>query len=406
MARNAAVIPGGARVTDHISLGVLTSRIPTVAIHRVLNKTGRQSQRERKLPMHVTVYYVVALALYMEASYNEVMRVLLEGLEWMGLPVKDHRTVAKSAISQARTRLGVEPVQRLYEELAQPIATEQTRGAWYAGRRIVSLDGSTLDVADTPENDAAFGRPRASRGKSGFPQICFVSLVENGTHVLYGARWGSYDTSEIALAREVLKELRPGVLCIADRHYFGYGLWKQACATGADLIWRVKKNLILPCIRRLEDGSYISRIYPSPRRRARDEDGIDVRVVEYRLEGTEKEEEVYRLVTTLLDPDEAPAAEIAALYHERWEIENAFDELKTHLRGRNIVLRSRTPELVKQEFYGFLLAHYAVRGLMHEAALKADVDPDELSFVHSVRVVKRKLPRFVSLPPCGTKRAS
>lgn len=400
MARTVAEIPGGARLTDYISLGALSEKIPDSEVRRVLAETGRESQRQRKLPMHVMVYYVVALALYMEVSYGEVLRCLLEGLQWLGLPVKPLRTTAKSAISQARTRLGVEPMKQLYEELVGPIATSETRGAWYGQWRLVSLDGTTLDVPDLPRNEAAFGRPGSARGKSGFPQLRFLSLVECGTHVLFGARQGPYAMSETALARPVIEHgLTSGMLCLADRNFFGYELWKRAASTEADLLWRIKKNLVFACIERLPDGSYLSKTYPSPRHRERDEQGIRVRVIEYRLEGIEDSEPLYRLLTTILDPERAPACELAALYHERWEIETALDELKIHLRGPRIVLRSRTPELVAQEFYGLLLAHYAVRGIMHEAALGGDVDPDTVSFVHAVRVVRRKLPRFAAFPP-------
>lgn len=402
MARTVAEIPGGARVTDFISLGVVSERIPRSEVQRVLRETGRESERRRKLPMHVMVYYVVALALYMEVSYGEVLRCLLEGLEWLGLPVKSIRTVQKSSISRARARLGVEPVEQLYRELVAPIATSETRGAWYRQWRLVSLDGTTLDVADVPKNEARFGRPTASRGKSAFPQLRFVALLECGTHVLFSARQGPYETSETSLAHEVLDGgLSPEMLCLADRYYFGYKLWKAASATGADLAWRIKKNLIFPCVERLSDGSYLSKVYPSTQDRKHDRNGIPVRVIEYRLEGVEDSEPLYRLVTTILDPTEAPADELATLYHERWEIENAFDEFKIHLRGPRIVLRSRLPDLVVQEFYGLLLAHYAVRGLMHEAALRAELDPDTLSFVHAVRVVRRKLPRFAAFPPSG-----
>lgn len=405
MARTAAEIPGGARVTDYISLGALSEKIPRAEVRRVLEETGRESERRRKLPMHVMVYYVVALALFMEVSYGEVLRCLLEGLEWLGLPVKSIRTVQKSSISRARTRLGVEPLQQLYEELVGPVATPATRGAFYGAHRLVSLDGTTLDVADVPRNEAAFGRPGSSRGKSAFPQLRFVSLVECGTHVLFSARHGPYDTSETELAGEVITGgLAAGMLCLADRHFFGYELWKQATSTGADLLWRIKKNHVFPCVERLPDGSYLSKAYPSPRDRKKDREGLPVRVIEYRLEGVEDAEPLYRLITTLTDPEAAPAAELAALYHERWEIENAFDELKIHLRGARVVLRSRRPDLVSQEFYGLLLAHYAVRGLMHEAALGADLDPDEVSFTHSVRVVRRKLPQYSAFPPSRKKR--
>jgi hypothetical protein len=370
-------------------------------VHEVLREEGRESQRQRKLPAHVVVYYVIALALYMGVAYGEVLRCLVEGLGWLGLPVQRIRAAGPSGISQARSRVGVEPLRRLYEELVEPVAVERTRGAWYRRWRLVSLDGSTLDVADEKVNDEAFGRPGASRGASGYPQLRFVSLLECGTHVLFGAQDGPYGTSEIELARSVLARLRPGMLCLADRSFFSFALWSQAADTGADLLWRMKVNAVLPCEERLEDGSYLSTIYPSAKDRRRDQRGRIVRVIEYSLEGVENPEPLYRVLTTLLDPAAAPAQELAALYHERWEIETAFDELKTHLRGRGIVLRSKTPELVRQEFYGLLLAHYALRGIMHEAALHADLDPDELSFVHTVRVVKRKILTAGSFPPSG-----
>jgi hypothetical protein len=405
MARTVAEIPGGARVTDFITLGVLTEKIPVEHVERVLEETGRESQRQRKLPMRVMVYYVIALALYMQVSYGEVLRCLLEGLEWLGLPVKSIRTVQMSSISRARTRLGVEPLKRLYEELVVPVATEKTRGAWYRGRRLVTIDGSTLDVADTRENEKAFGRPGASRGSAGFPKIRLVSLVENGTHVLFGTQHGPYKgSSEKALAAETLKSLSEGMLCLGDRNFFGFKLWEQAVGTGADQLWRIPEPNVLPVTEALPDGTCLSKVYLSPEHRKRDRGGIVVRVIEYQLEGVAKSgggAEVYRLITTLLDPTQAPAEELAALYHERWEIENAFDELKTHLRGNHIVLRSKTPELVAQELYGLLLAHSAVRGLMHEAALGADIDPDTVSFVHAVRVIRRKLPRYVAFPPSG-----
>jgi Transposase DDE domain len=291
---------------------------------------------------------------------------------------------------------------RLYEEVVKPLAVEATRGAWYRSWRLVSLDGSTLSVADEKENAAAFGRPSGSRGEGAYPQLRFVSLVENGTHVLFGTCLGGYASSEIALAEKVIAGLRKGMLCLADRGFFSYPLWNRAHATGADLLWRVKKDLRLAVEQPLADGSYLSRIYPSARARRLQIEGVVLRVIEYRLEGVADAEPAYRLVTTLLDPA-VPAPELAALYHERWEIEGAFDELKTHLRGAKMVLRSKTPDLVRQEFYGLLLAHFAIRGLMHEAALKAGEDPDRVSFVHTVRVIRRKLPLYGAIPPSATE---
>jgi hypothetical protein len=399
MARTLAELPPGSRITDYISLGVLTKAIPMERIQSVLQETGKASQRQRDLPAHVVVYYVMALALYMQSSYREVLRCLLEGIQWLTDPTAALKVAGKSGISQARTRLGSEPVRQLHDAIVGPIAVASTRGAWYRGWRLVSIDGSTMDVADEQRNQRAFGRPAASRGQSAYPQVRLVSLVEGGTHVLFGNRVAGVATGEITLARQVISGLQKGMLCLADRNFYGFKLWSEAAATGADLLWRVKTNLRLPCEQRLADGSYLSRVYGSKRDFRRRQNGVVVRVIEYQLEGVAEAEPLYRLITTILDPDQAPAAELAALYHERWEIETALDELKTHLRGARIVLRSKTPELVQQEFYGLMMAHYAIRGLMHEAALKADVDPDTLSYLHAVRVVRRKLPSFVSIPP-------
>ena len=402
MAGVAAGLPAGVRLSDHISLGVIARAVPPERVRQVLAETDKTSERERDLPAQVMVYYAIALSLYMSASTREVLRCLLEGLRWLW-GAEAVRVAGKSGISQARSRLGEAPLRRLYEVLAQPIATPASKGAWVRDWRLVSLDGSCLDVADTAANGADFGRPGASRGESAFPQLRFVALVENGTHVLFGARLGGFGEGETTLAHAALPALRPGMLCLADRQFFGHALWQEAAATGADLLWRVKGNARLPREAVLADGSYLTTIYPSKDRRYRTK-GVRVRAIEYRLEGVADAEPLYRLVTTILDPARAPAAELAALYHERWEIEGALAELKTHLRGARVVLRSKTPELVRQEFWGLLLAHFAVRGLMHEAALRADEDPDRLSFLHAVRVVRRKLPLFAALSPSGQTR--
>jgi hypothetical protein len=398
MARAAAGLPAGIRVSDHISLGVIAGTFPLGEVREVLAETGRASERERDLPAHVMVYYAIALALHTTSGTREVLRCLLEGLRWLW-GAEAVRVAGKSGISQARSRLGEAPLRRMYEQVVRPIATPATKGAWYRRWQLVSLDGSCLDLADTEENCRAFGRPEASRGESAFPQLRFVALVENGTHVLFGACLGGFAQGETTLAHDVLTALRPGLLCLADRQFFGHALWQAAAATGAELLWRVKRNLRLPRETRLADGSYLTTIYPSQKDRRHRTRGVQVRVVEYRLEGLADAEPLYRLVTTILDPAQAPAVDLAALYHERWEIEGALAELKTHLRGARVVLRSKTPELVRQEFWGLLLAHFAVRGLMHEAALRADEDPDRLSFLHAVRVVRRKLPVFAALPP-------
>jgi hypothetical protein len=399
MARTVARLPAGPRITDYISLGVVAKTFPLSKVHAALEATNRASIRQRDLPAHVVIYYVIALCLYMHSSYREVLRCLLEGVQWLLDPSKPLKVTGKSGISQARSRLGWEPMRHLHDEIVGPIAVATTRGAWFGRWRLVSLDGSTLDIADETANAAAFGRPGASRGSSAYPQIRFVALVENGTHVLFASQMADYATGEITLAKAVLPRLAPGMLCLADRQFFGFELWNLARNTGADLAWRIKKNMRLAKERSLPDGSYLSRIYPSERDWRHKTNGVTVRVIDYQLEGVADAEPIYRLVTTILEPDKAGAAELAALYHERWEIETALDELKTHLRGARIVLRSRTPDLVRQEFYGLMMAHFAIRNLMHDAALKAGEDPDRLSFLHAVRVIRRRLPAAVAISP-------
>jgi hypothetical protein len=404
MARTVAGLPAGSRISDYISLGVVAKFFPREKVEEVLKQTERASIRERDLPAHVVVYYVIALAFYMRSSSREVLRCLLEGVQWLIEPSATVKVAGKSGISQARSRLGSAPMQALYNAVVQPLATAESKGAWYRHWRVVSLDGSTLDVADTEENEQAFGRSSGQRGQSAFPQIRFVSLLENGTRVLWAARMGKYKTDEITLAKEVIPALRKDMLCLADRYFFGHQLWRTASDTGAALLWRVRKNIRLDVDQRLADGSYLSHIYPSSFHRNYQHDAIVVRVIDYCLNQVVDAEPNYRLITTILDPKQAPAEELAALYHERWEIETALAELKTHLRGSQIVLRSKTPDLVQQEFYGLLMAHFAVRGLMHEAALYAKEDPDRLSFLHSVHVIRRSLPRMAGFSPSKENR--
>jgi len=404
MARTLARLTDGSRITDYISLGVVAKVFPRPLVEDILGRTGKASERQRDLPAHVAMYYVIALALFMEASYAEVLRCLLEGLQWLKGVQVEPRVPARSSISQARIRLGWEPVRQLHDEVVRPIAAAGTRGAWFHHWRIVSLDGSTLDVPDEAGNRAAFGKQACARGTSAFPTIRFLSLVENGTHVLFGTRMGPYAMGELSLAEEVLPQLKPGMLCLADRGFYSFHTWNLARGTGAELVWRVKKNMVLPREKDLPDGSYLSRVYESQADQKKKCNGVVIRVVDYILKDHPEMEPIYRLISTILDPDQAPALEVAALYHERWEIETAFDELKTHLRGHRTTLRSKTPDLIQQEFYGMLMAHFAIRGLMHEAALKEDVDPDRLSFIHAVRIVRRKMAHYAALPPSGLAR--
>src|ERR1039458_3234423 len=246
MARTLGSLPTGSRITDYITLGVVSRAISREKIDSILTQTEKTSIRQRELPAHLVVYYVIALALYMQSSYREALCCLLEGVQWLRDPSAGVRVAGKSGISQARTRLSWEPVQQLHDELVKPIAVRSTRGAWYRTWRLVSVDGSTFDVADEKVNEDAFSRPGASRGASAYPQIRFVSLVENGTHVLFGSRMGGYQTGEITLAKAVLASLNKGMLCMADRNFFGFELWKLARGTGADLLWRMKRTCAWP----------------------------------------------------------------------------------------------------------------------------------------------------------------
>jgi hypothetical protein len=377
-------------------MGVLAKALPRRQIDAVLGATGTASRRERKLPAHVVVYYIVALGLYLRTSCAEVLAELLEGLRYVTGRRVVEMVASRGGITRARSRLGPAPLRALFAAVVRPVAVQRgahrTRGAWYRRWRLVAVDGSTLEVPDTSANLAAFGRPRAARGQSAYPQLRFVGLVEGGTHLVFAAEWGAYPTSEGKLAEQLWPRLRANMLCLADRGFLNYAHWQQARASGAALVWRLKQRWTFPRLAELPDGSYLSRLYPTAADRHHDRHGVPVRVIEYQLRGVADAEPVYRLVTSILDPTTAPAAELAALYPHRWEIELTLGEVKTHLRGgRGVTLRSKTPALVEQEFYGLLLAHYAVRLLMHEAARQADESPHRLSFTHAVHIVRRKL---------------
>lgn len=398
------------RLADLMNIGVLTTQFPMDQVRAILEQTGRGSKRVRELPAHTLVYYIIALGLFRPVATQEVLRVLQEGLkeitpapERKG-PRKKVKTAGAPAISQARKRLGVEPMKQLYDQVVQPVAAKKTEGAFYRKWHVVAMDGFTLEVPDTEANRGAFSRPESpSGGESAYPRIRGVGLVEVGTHVLFGAALGSYAVGEITLAREVVPRLRKGMLCLADRYFPGYPLWKQATQTGAELVWRVRGKIRFDAEQRLPDGSWISRFQPNREKGKPLGEPIPVRVIEYRIKG---KEETIRIITSILDWRAAPADELAKLYHERWEFETALDEFKTHLRGARTVLRSQTPELVKQEVYGILLAHFALRGLMHQAAVRGGRDPDRVSFTHTVNVVRRTLPRFADISPSGLEMPS
>jgi Insertion element 4 transposase N-terminal/Transposase DDE domain len=401
--------PSDERLSDRIAIGVLTATFPPGLVDRVVDATGRRERRQRLLPARVVVYFVLAMCVFSQIGYEEVARLLTHGLAWARRWRGAWQVPTTGSLTRARARLGAEPLAALFGQTAGPLATPATPGAWYRGWRLVVVDGTTLDVADTPANQQAFGRPQTHRGEqSAYPQVRVVGVAECGTHALLDATMGPLANGETTLAAGLLGEggaLQAGMLLLADRPVAGAELWRRAAATGAQLLWRTRSNAVLPVLEALADGSYLSQITAATDRRHGVAPTV-VRVVEYRLNdpGRPKaKEQVYRLLTTILDPNAAPAAELAALYHERWEVEGLLDELKTHQRGPGVVLRSKTPEMVAQEVWAMLLVHRAIRTLMHQAALDGGngqaLDPDRLSFARSLRVVRRQVTGQAAFSP-------
>ncbi|AMM22604.1 transposase (plasmid) [Frondihabitans sp. PAMC 28766] len=382
----------GRRLSDLVSVGLLTRVFPADVVDEVIAVAGRTERRSRSLPARVMAYFSIGMALHSEGSYEDVFAELTDGLSWASGWSESWLAPSKSAILQARARLGFEPVRGLFARVAVPLAVPETPGSWLAGRRLVAIDGTVLDLADTSANAEHFGRPVSSRGeRAAFPQARQVAVAECGTHAILDAEIGPCTTSEIALSRELVGRLKPGVLVLADRGFYGFQLWQQAAATGADLLWRVKTNLRPRHLETLNDGSWLAQIIPTSGTARKKTPPLQVRVIDYTIEDGRENPESYRLLTTILDPDEAPAEQLAAVYSERWEIESTFDELKTHQRGPRGVLRSKSPDLVLQEIWGHLCCHYAIRTLMVDAAAHAGRDPDRVSFVAALRIARRSL---------------
>lgn len=356
------------------------------------------------------VYFAIGMGLYSEGSYEDVLAQLTDGLSWASGWAREYRLPSKSAIFQARRRLGSRPVADLFARVAAPLARPDTPGSWLAGRRLVAVDGTCLDVADTAANEEHFGRPGVNKGEqAAFPMARVLALAECGTHAIFAATVGTYAQSEAALARQLLPDaLEPGMLLMADRGFFSYALWRTAAGTGADLLWRVRTDKSAPKpthLQDLADGSWLAHLRQTHSAAARREEPLVVRVIDYTVDdgrhntGEAGQPVVYRLFTTLLDPDVAPAADLALAYAHRWEIESAFDELKTHQRGPRVVLRSKSPDLVEQEIWGHLCCHYAIRSLMTQAAEHAGHDPDRVSFTAALRIVRQTIAQHGAFPP-------
>jgi Insertion element 4 transposase N-terminal/Transposase DDE domain len=379
------------RLSDLVSVGVLTRTFPSGLVDEVIGEAGRTEQRHRSLPARVMAYFSIGMALHSEGSYADVLALLTDGLSWASGDEVPVRLPSKSAIFQARARLGFEPVAALFARVAAPLATPATPGAWLAGRRLVAIDGTCLDVADTAENASWFGRPGVSKGEqAAFPQARVVAIAECGTHAMFDAVVGPYSTAENTLAAELIDRLGPGMLLLADRGFCGFPLWQRAVTTGADLLWRAKPNMKPRYVETLSDGSWLAELRPSGNA-GRNAEPLIIRVIDYEIDDGRPSDSTYRLLTTIVDPDEAPAVDLAVAYAQRWEIEAAFDELKTHQRGPRMVLRSKSPALVLQEIWGHLCCHYAIRTLMWEAADSVGVDPDRVSFVAALRIARRSI---------------
>ena len=408
MARTKAVLGTGARLADYLSASLLARVVPAEVVHDVLNAHGRNSQRLRSFPAVVGVYYCIALSLYPEAAYEEVFAAVSQGLAWAAQAEQPSR-ISKVSISLARAKIGAGPLQELVQRCCVPMADARFHPeAFYRGLRLVAMDGSNFELPDEPDNVAHFGRPGSRTGVAGYPQAQCAVLVECITHAILAANVGPYRSSEWEVCKPLLSSLKPGMLCMADRGFNGCEYWRQAQATGAQLLWRCANNRILPRHQELPDGSYLSAIVPTGVRRAQAQaQAIVVRVIEYALPGLADDAQPrYRLLTTLLDPSEAPALELAALYHQRWQIEAVFDELKTHLLKSRRVLRSKTAELVRQEFYGWVLAHYAVRWLLHQGATRHQMPHEELSFTSHVQLLRREQPLSGAFPPSAAETAT
>ena len=388
------------RLSDLVSVGVLTRVFSPALVDEVIAASGRTQVRHRALPARVMAYFAIGMGLYSDGSYEEVLAQLTEGLAWASGWREQYQLPSKSAIFQARERLGSAPLAQLFARVAAPVGGPDTPRVWLAGRRLVAIDGTCLDVADAAVNEEFFGRPGVNKGeKSAFPQARLLALAECGTHAIFAATVGAYRDSESALVEDLLTALAPGMLVLADRGFFSYALWRTVSGTGSDLLWRVStgRNGPVPMhVEDLPDGSWLAHLRASNDRHT---EPMLARIIDYTLDDGRDNPTVYRLVTTMLDPVEAPALDLAAAYTQRWEIESVFDELKTHQRGSKVVLRSKSPDLVLQEIWGYLCCHYAIRSLMAQAADHAGRDPDRLSFTDALRIVRQSVAQQGAFPP-------
>jgi transposase IS4-like protein/DDE family transposase len=383
----------GQRLADQAAIGVLTRTFPAELVDRVIDQYWRREQRTRALPARLVFYFVLALCLFPHESYRSAMKILMSTF---GRGTQGYRVPTTGSIGNARRRLGSEPVETVVRAVLRPTAVEGTIGAWYQHWRLTAVDGTTFTVPDTDENEQAFGRPGSGRGegKTAYPQIQAACLIELGTHAVFDARLDAYAAAESMLIEEMFPSFRPGMLVLADRHIYSFDRWTKAVDTGADLLWRVASNLVLRPVEHLPDGSYIAEVAaPAKSRRRRP---IRLRVIEYRLPGSG---ELYRLVTTIMDPAVAPAKDLAILYHERWDVEGFLKQIKSVQLNGDKIFRSKSPDGVRQEFWAHLAVHYATNCVQVDAAAQANVDPDRISHKNTVRVIRSRIWKPEHFPP-------
>jgi len=403
------------RLTDHLSIGVLTRTVPRYVIDEVLADTGRKEKRSRLLPAHVVVYFVMSLALFRD-GYDEVMRQLVHGLRFARTWSRAWQVPTTSAMSQARVRLGEAPMKELFTRVAVPLGTAGTPGAWLAGWRLMAIDGVMLDIAETPENVAVYEKSDGGTRRP-YPQVKIVGLGEAGTHAVIDAQIGSIRHGERELAEALTSSLTPDMLVLADRGFFSYDLWRSYLLTGAALLWRLSKTTHLPVLQVLPDGSYLSEIKsfkgPGKTRIHIDQIAdpmlathITVRVIEYQVDTGDGTSDTFRLITTILDPAQADALTLAAAYAQRWEFESSLREIECQLLEAGSTLRSKRPETVRQEIWALLLAHYAIRAFMAEAADTVDLDPDRLSTIRAINIVRRSVTDPAAFSPRCTTTAA
>jgi hypothetical protein len=400
------------RVLSRTGIGVLGWVIGPDLVDEAVGDGLAWEMRLRALPSRLGVYFVLGLCLFSGLPYGDVLRELAGGLAG-ALRAAGWQVPAATALTRARRRLGEEPLELLFTRLCGALWPGAAPWSHVCGLLAVAWDGTTVKADASGANIAAFGRPRSN--KTGhYPQVRLVTLVACGTRGLLGAVLGPFGKGEQTLAKDLVARLRAGMLLLADRGFYGFGLWTAAAATGADLLWRVSAKLSLPVAAALPDGSWLAHVNDPAavrRRTARNGQrrrrgstlgpdtgplpGITVRVIEFWLTTTTGDgaarTERYRLITTLLDHRRYPAAALAAGYARRWAIETGFRECKTYLRGPGRILRSRTPDLTRQELWAYLAVYQAIRAVICLAAASAGLDPGRISFTATLHAVRRTL---------------